>query len=59
VIVHTCNPRPWEAETGGSRVPGHPGQHREPCLKQKQTNNCKKKIHNEKALYTHWDIYNQ
>jgi hypothetical protein len=25
IVVHTCNPSPWEAEAGGLRVPGQPG----------------------------------
>lgn len=27
MVVHTCNPSTWEAEVGGSPVPGHPGLH--------------------------------
>jgi hypothetical protein len=32
MVVHTSNPRPQEAEAGGSRVQGKPGLHSKTLL---------------------------
>lgn len=31
MVVHTCNPSTWEAETEGPGVQGQPGLFNEPC----------------------------
>jgi hypothetical protein len=37
LVAHTCHPSTWEAEAGGSRVPGQPGLPREALA---QKNKC-------------------
>jgi hypothetical protein len=35
VVVHNCDPSTWEAEAGGSQVPGHSGPYNKTYLKKK------------------------
>jgi hypothetical protein len=46
VVAHAFDPSTWEAEAGGFLSLSHPGLHRNPVLKNKQTN--KKQTTNQK-----------